>query len=302
MLRDALTGALLAFATTLPLAWKWRLGMLRSASAVALLALAAAGATAAVGPGIGLGAVALAASAYLLTLLLAGATLAYRFFRDPERSAPGGDDVIVSPADGEVLYVHESRGGSLPVSSKHGRAYSLRELTKTPLAHEDAVVVGIGLSLLDVHVNRAPIAGRISLLRRLPGCFGSLRRPEMVFENERATVVIEHDDLQVAVVLIASRLVRRIVAWVSEGEDVAIGQRIGMIRFGSQVDLVLPLREDVRVTVRPGEHVRAGESTIALLSRAPGEGSGAEAAGELPVGAGTEREFGAAPQMDGIDA
>jgi len=83
---------------------------------------------------------------------------------------------------------------------------------------------------------------------------------------------------------------------------VAIGQRIGMIRFGSQVDLVLPSREDVRVTVRPGEHVRAGESTIALLSRAPGEGSSAEAAGALPVGAGTEREFGAAPQTDGIDA
>jgi phosphatidylserine decarboxylase len=94
-----------------------------------------------------------------------------------------------------------------------------------------------------------------------------LRRPEMVFENERATMVIEHGRTQVAVVLIASRLVRRIVTLVSEGNDVEVGQRLGMIRFGSQVDLVLPARKDVDVSVRPGDRVRAGESTIALLKQ-----------------------------------
>jgi phosphatidylserine decarboxylase len=260
--------------------------MLRAGSAIALLALAAAGVTTATASAIGLGRVLLGASAYLLTLLLAAAALAYRFYRDPERSPPEGEDVIVSPADGEVLYVQETRGGNLPVSSKHGRAYSLRELTKTEFAHQDAVVVGIGLSLLDVHVNRAPIAGRISLLRRFPGRFGSLRRPEMLFENERATVVIERDDLQLAVVMIASRLVRRIVAWISEGEYVARGERIGMIRFGSQVDLVLPCGEDLRVTVRPGQRVRAGESTIALLRRPTGGGSSSSLDSSVGLGEG----------------
>jgi phosphatidylserine decarboxylase len=87
----------------------------------------------------------------------------------------------------------------------------------------------------------------------------------MVFENERATIVLQRGDLEIAVVMIASRLVRRIVAWVSEGEETAIGQRLGMIRFGSQVDLVLPARSDLHVIVRPGQRVRAGETTVAVL-------------------------------------
>jgi len=278
---DTLIRAFLAFVATLPLAWKWRLGMLRTAPAVAALALVAAAGVSALGAAADLGGLAVAAIASILTLLLTAAAIAYRFYRDPERRIADRDGVIVSPADGEVLYVHESRGDALPVSSKNGRPYTLQELTKTRLAPEDAVVVGIGLSLLDVHVNRAPIAGRISLLRRFPGQFGSLRRPEMVFDNERATIVIDRADLQVAVVLIASRLVRRIVAYVSEGENVALGQRIGMIRFGSQVDLVLPAREDLSVAVRPGQRVKAGESTIAVIGPALGENRRAQAAGTV---------------------
>jgi phosphatidylserine decarboxylase len=269
VLLKTLIGGLLGFATTLPLAWKWRLGLRRTAPVAAVLALVAAGVVAAIGAGVDLGnGVALAFIAWLLTLLLAAAAVAYRFYRDPERRAPEEDGVIVSPADGEVLYVREADKGRLPVASKQGRAYSLQELTRTPLESEDAVVVGIGLSLLDVHVNRSPIAGRISLVRRFPGRFGSLRRPEMVFENERTTMLIERSDLQLAIVLIASRLVRRIVAYVREGDEVAVGQRLGMIRFGSQVDLVLPIRENLRVKVRPGDPVRAGESTIAVLDDA----------------------------------
>jgi phosphatidylserine decarboxylase len=87
----------------------------------------------------------------------------------------------------------------------------------------------------------------------------------MVFENERATLVIERDGFEVAVVMIASRLVRRIVTYLSEGDRVAAGQRIGMIRFGSQVDLVLPVREDLRVDVRSGDRVVAGESIVARV-------------------------------------
>jgi phosphatidylserine decarboxylase len=267
MLDYTLLGTLLALMTTLPLAWKWQLGVRRTAFVVVILSLLSGLLIAVLGNRIGINAALRAGFVWLLTLAAAFAILAYRFYRDPKRQAPDRDNVIVSPADGVVLYVHESRGGMLPVSTKHGHKYTLQELTRTPLQSAEAVVIGIGMSFLDVHVNRAPIAGRISRQRHFPGRFGSLRLPEMVFENERATTVIERKELQVAVVQIASRLVRQIVTFVREGQEVAPGQRIGAIRLGSQVDLVLPAREDLKVTVRPGEQVSAGESTIAVFER-----------------------------------
>ena len=97
---------------------------------------------------------------------------------------------------------------------------------------------------------------------------------EMVFENERSTTVIERDGLQVAVVQIASRLVRQIAGFVREGQDVALGQRIGVIRLGSQVDLVMPVHDDVTVTVQPGERVTAGESILAVLGPDTPQGVG----------------------------
>src|SRR6185312_3412355 len=99
----------------------------------------------------------------------------------------------------------------------------------------DAVVVGISMSILDVHVNRAPIAGRVAFEKHFPGRFGSLRLPKMEFENERMTTIIENDHLQVAMVQIASRLVRQIVSFVRLGQNVALAERFGMIRLGSQV-------------------------------------------------------------------
>jgi len=174
--------------------------------------------------------------------------------------------VIVSPADGKVIYIRESHEGLLPVSTKYGQAYPLQELTKSAFYSQEAVVIGISMNFLDVHVNRAPIAGRITLHRHFPGRFGSLRRPEMVFENERATTLIERDEqLQIAVVQIASRLVRQIATFVREGQDVELGQRIGAIRFGSQVDLVLPICQDLKIRVQPGELVKAGQSVIATF-------------------------------------
>jgi phosphatidylserine decarboxylase len=126
-------------------------------------------------------------------------------------------------------------------------------------------VIGIAMNFLDVHVTRAPLSGRVELLEHFPGRFGSLRKPEMVFENERATTVISGSDLQVVVVQIASRLVRQIVSFVGKGQIVSAGQRIGAIRFGSQVDLVLPLEAGLRVLVSPGDRVQAGTSVIAML-------------------------------------
>ncbi len=254
----------MALATALPLAWKWELGVRRAALAVlATCALCGLllGATVpkVVDPLPGFLAV------YLLSLALLAAFLLFRFYRDPERLAPDRDDVILSPADGRVLYVRRSADGRLPVSDKNGREYKLEELTKTTLAAGEAVVVGIALSFLDVHVNRAPVAGTVVVSQHHRGAFRSLKHPRSLLENERATTIIERDRRQIAVVLIASRLVRRILSFVSAGDHVACGARIGAIRFGSQVDLVLPVEWATDLRVAVGQRVAAGQSVVAVL-------------------------------------
>jgi phosphatidylserine decarboxylase len=260
-----IAGVLLSLMTVVPLAWKWQLGAARVAIVVGALALAGGLLIGSLGTALPSNLWVRTGAVWLITMAVASAILAYRFYRDPERETPKRSDAVVSPADGEVIYVRKAPRGLLPVSSKLGRNYTLQELTKTPLQSNDAVVIGIGMSFLDVHVNRAPIHGRVSFQRHFAGKFGSLRSPEMVFENERVTTVLEQDSLQLAVVQIASRLVRQIVSFVSENQEVQAGQRIGVIRFGSQVDVVLPARDDVRVLVMPGQRVRAGESVLALF-------------------------------------
>jgi phosphatidylserine decarboxylase len=263
MLAAAVIGGLVALTLALPLAWKWQLGVRRCAVATCVLAILSAIAVAALDAAVPLdGRLAAVLVAGLMLAACATAVL-WRFYRDPERTAPDREGVIVSPADGLVIYVDKALGGELPVSTKRARAYPLEELVRTPLRSDDAVVVGIALSFLDVHVNRAPIAGDVTAQCRHPGRFASLRDPAAVFANERATTVLERSGLQVAIVLIASRLVRRIVTYVREGDRVALGQRIGAILFGSQVDVVLPDRSTVRVLVQPGQRVRAGETVIA---------------------------------------
>jgi phosphatidylserine decarboxylase len=265
VLTQLVTGILLACLTALPPAWKWELGLPR----VALFILAT-GALAALGVGsigtvVEIPGILAAVLVWALTMTCAVAVLAFRFFRDPERDAPSTSGAIVSPADGQVIYVRNAQRGVLPTVSKHGREYALEELTRTPLRYDDAIVIGIAMTFLDVHVNRAPIAGKVTLRRHVAGGFGSLKKPEMVFQNERTTTVLEREGLQVAVVQIASRLVRQIVPFVHEGQQVALGQRIGVIRFGSQVDLVLPADPALRIMVRPGMHLRAGASTVATM-------------------------------------
>ena len=268
MVVSAVVGGALALGFCLPLAWKWELGVRRVGIAVALIAVVSGVVVAVVDSAAdGLPFVLRAFLVAALTVAIAVAILAYRFFRDPERQAPAGDELVVSPADGEVIYVRTSQDGVLPVATKHGRDYELIELTKTPLRDQECVVVGIAMSFLDVHVNRAPIAGHVRLRRHFPGRFGSLGKPGMVFENERATTVIERPDIEIAVVQIASRLVRQIAAYVDVGETVAAGDRIGVIRLGSQVDVVLPVRPGLEIAVQPGQRVRAGESILAKLAQ-----------------------------------
>ena len=260
-----LLGVLLALLTVLPLAYKWQLGMLRVGLTAVLLCVLAAVVVSTPALSRAMTDGEKAGFVWLLVIVTACGLLVYRFYRDPERTSPDRTGAIVSPADGRVIYVRRSENGVLPFSTKNGRDYKLSELTKTPLTTEDAVVVGISMSFLDVHVNRAPCSGRIAFQAHFPGLFGSLRRPEMIFANERATTVIETNEYQVAVVQIDSRLVRQIGVFVREGQDVTLGERIGVIRLGSQVDVVLPVRKNLRIFVKPDDRVRAGESIIAVL-------------------------------------
>jgi phosphatidylserine decarboxylase len=271
-----LIGILLALITMLPLAWKWQLGVLRIGALVLLMVLLSGLLVTLLGKWLSITLLLQIFLTWLIAVLAVFAFLAYRFYRDPERSVPDLAGVIVSPADGKVIYIRESQDGILPVSTKHGQSYPLRELTKTPFYIEQAVVLGISMNFMDVHVNRAPITGRIALQRHYPGSFGSLRHSEMVFENERATTVFEREELQVAVVQIASRLVRQIVSFVSEGQHMTLGQRFGVIRFGSQVDMVVPSLKSLELLVKPGDSVKAGLTIIARYASVDEQASKSE--------------------------
>lgn len=268
MIVSALIGIVAALAFTLPLAWKWQLGVRRVAIGVVVLGIFASLGVWGLDALVGIGSVVFAVVTAAATVVLALAVLAWRFYRDPDRTPPQDEGVVVSPADGEIVYVRRSTGGALPVATKVGRDYQLEELTKTELRSGDAHVIGIAMSFLDVHVNRAPVEGVVTIRRHFPGKFGSLRDPEMTFANERATTVIETaSGLEVAVVQIASRLVRQIVSYVEVGERIAQGQRLGIIRLGSQVDLVLPAGDGLEVCVAPGDRVQAGESVLARVTK-----------------------------------
>lgn len=266
-------GALLSLATALLLGWKWQLGRVLAGTCALAISMLAAIVVTMVSPLIQFSDISGTLIIWLITVVAGLAGLAAFSLRDPDRSAPDRDDVIVSPADGRVIYVRGTQPGDVPEADKKGRTSSLRELEGTMLCNASSVVIGIAMNLSDVHVNRAPMGGRVRLVEHIPGTFGSLRKPENLFTNERVTTVIEDGGLQIALVQIASRLVRRIVTFVSEDRVLGRGQRIGAIRFGSQVDLIIPARSDVRLTVQVGDRLVAGRTIAAVItSRQEAEG------------------------------
>lgn len=278
-----IVGTVLAVMTGLGLAWKWQLGILRAGVFILAQSMVTALVLSAVNPLAHFTTATGTLAMWGITILAAGAWLLTIFFRDPERAAPDRDDVIVSPADGRVIYLKPVPPGELPVASKRGRAQPLRELRGNSLCDGGAVAVGISMDLSDVHVNRAPIAGRVHLIERVHGTFGSLRKPEMVQSNERVTTVIGTEDLQIAIVQIASRLVRRIATFVSEGDELRLGQRIGVIRFGSQVDLLLPAGNRIRLAVEVGDRLVAGRTIVGVVTDEPA--ASARAAGDAVAAA-----------------
>jgi phosphatidylserine decarboxylase len=201
----------------------------------------------------------------VLSLAVAFAMSMFYFWRDPERTPPEEEDVVLSAADGQVLFIKSVDAQTIPLVTKNGRDYHLDELTGDQLAREPAVVIGIEMNLLDVHVNRCPIDGRIVMTKHIGGHFISLRRPEAPFVNERVTTVIRNSEITVAVVQVASRLVRRIESYLAPGQTVSLGERLGRIRFGSLVAVVLPQSERLLIEAKPGDQVTAGVSVLARL-------------------------------------
>ena len=201
----------------------------------------------------GLGLVAVAAVIYYLTydpilsvppLLLAAFFL--WFFRDPPRRITSAPGVIVSPADGvvtEAEWVETTQGSKLRIS--------------------------IFLNVFDVHVNRAPIAGTVTLVEYREGGFLNAMAPESSLTNEQTLIQIAGDGCEVSLKQIAGLLARRIVCNLKEGDNVARGQRIGMIKFGSRCDVLMPAEATLKV--RTGSRVKGGATVIAQLPVSGGE-------------------------------
>jgi len=193
-----------------------------------------------------------------LICVLAALALLTWFFRDPKRVPPERDGVILSPADGKVIYLKKVEDESHFVSIKAGTRYSLEELFQTRWPFLGGYLIGIEMNVLDVHVNRAPIDGRVVFLKSIKGGFPGLGKPNAEVRSQRTAVIFGNEKIMIGVVQIASRFVRGIVSYVKENQQVQIGQRFGMIRFGSQVDLAIPDGVDCQITVEPGQTVRAG--------------------------------------------
>jgi phosphatidylserine decarboxylase len=158
------------------------------------------------------------------------------FFRDPDRKVPPGKDLIISPADGRVIRI-ENEGANPAIS--------------------------IFLGIHNVHVNRAPVTGVIKSVVHHPGKFHAAFRDEAMTENERNEIEIETEYGAVWMRQVAGALARRTIFYEEPGDRVQAGQRVGLIRFGSRVDLVFPSGVNLRVTLK--QKVRAGESILGQL-------------------------------------
>ena len=166
------------------------------------------------------------------------------FFRDPERAVPADSRNVVSPADGKVVEIEESHEGEF--------------------MNADATRVAIFLNIFDVHVNRVPISGKVSLFRYQKGSFVSAFKAEASEVNEQTIIGIENGERRLLFKQIAGLIARRIVCTVREGNNVQLGERCGIIKFGSRVDIFLP--KSVKLQVKLGQKVKGGESIIGVFT------------------------------------
>ena len=182
----------------------------------------------------------------------------FAFFRDPERVVPQEERAIVSPADGIVSLIAQVEPPAELVGDDGSGAPGL--------AAGPVTRVSIFMSVFDVHINRAPIGGTVRRLVYIPGKFMNADLDKASEENERQHILIDRPDgTAVGFTQIAGLVARRIVPFVKPGDMLAVGQRVGLIRFGSRVDVYLPAGTDSKVLL--GQKVVAGETVLAEIGR-----------------------------------
>jgi len=179
-----------------------------------------------------------------LAVTLVALWVAY-FFRDPERTGDRGNHLVVAPADGKVVHV--------------------TELDEPTFVHGPSVRISIFMNVFNVHVNRYPVSGTVRHVKRSAGRFLNAAGERASLENEQVSVGIESEGVRVLVRQIAGLIARRIHTYSAEGQTVSQGERMGLIRFGSRVDVFVPKGSSVRVKV--GEITVAGTTVLAELPR-----------------------------------
>jgi phosphatidylserine decarboxylase len=216
--------------------------------------------------------------------VLGGGFLFWRyvwFFRDPPRTPPVEEGVL-SPADGTVVYVQKVEPGEAVVVIKQGMRAMVQDILREDV-DQPKLVIGIFMSPFDVHYNRAPLGGTVGFIHRHPAIGKNLNMGSMhwrtvfgrppfyrdsvhIVQNERTVTLFNAEyrgiPLPLYVVQIGARSVNGIESYYKVGERVARGKTFGMIRIGSQVDLILPWRESLVRRVKPGDKVRAGETIL----------------------------------------
>jgi phosphatidylserine decarboxylase len=179
--------------------------------------------------------------AFALTILVIWAVW---FFRDPERSGERGSGLVIAPADGKVVMVSD--------------------VDEPAFLHGRAKRISIFMNVFNVHVNRYPVSGTVRFVHYNPGKFLHAASEKSSLENEQMSVGIERGSTRVLVRQIAGLIARRVVTYSREGEEVEQGERMGIIRFGSRVDVFLPMSAEV--AVRVGQRTVAGTTVVATLS------------------------------------
>ncbi len=165
------------------------------------------------------------------------------FFRDPERTVPMGNDAVVSPADGRVIVI--------------------KDIFEPTYLKQDVKQISIFLSVFNVHVNRAPIGGMVELVKYNPGKFHVASVDKASLDNEQTAMVIVSGSRKILVKQIAGLIARRIVCYAKPGDAVKAGERYGLIRFGSRVDIFLPKDSDIKVKM--GDRIKGARDIIAVL-------------------------------------
>jgi len=165
------------------------------------------------------------------------------FFRDPERTVPQGAGVVVSPADGRVIVV--------------------KDIFEPTYLKQEAKQISIFLSVFNVHVNRSPISGTVETVKYNPGKFHVASVDKASLDNEQTAMVVSDGQHKVLVKQIAGLIARRIVCYSKPGDAIETGERYGLIRFGSRVDIFLP--KDAAIKVKVGDRVKGARDIIAVL-------------------------------------